>query len=54
AKAIGVMLFDAPLNFAWIVVPCVLVIAVLIALIGTWFPDRRIARLYPVEVLYGR
>ncbi|GHM21315.1 hypothetical protein ECZU43_53730 [Escherichia coli] len=35
AKAIGVMLFDAPLNFARIVVPCVLVIAVLIALIGT-------------------
>ncbi|GHL11336.1 hypothetical protein ECZU22_52350 [Escherichia coli] len=29
------MLFDAPLNFARIVVPCVLVIAVLIALIGT-------------------
>ncbi|GHL94750.1 hypothetical protein ECZU38_48240 [Escherichia coli] len=54
AKAIGVMLFDAPLNFARIVVPCVLVIAVLIALIGTWFPARRIARLYPVEVLYGR
>ncbi|BBU78795.1 hypothetical protein EIMP300_01950 [Escherichia coli] len=48
------LLFDAPLNFAWIVVPCVLVIAVLIALIGTWFPARRIARLYPVEVLYGR
>lgn len=37
-----------------VVVPCVLVIAVLIALIGTWFPARRIARLYPVEVLYGR
>lgn len=54
AKAIGVMLFDAPLNFARIVVPCVLVIAVLIALIGFWFPARRIARLYPVEVLYGR
>ncbi|WP_194208636.1 ABC transporter permease [Superficieibacter sp. 1612_C1] len=54
AKAIGLMLFDAPLNFAWIVVPCVLVIAVLIALLGTWFPARRIARLYPVEVLYGR
>lgn len=54
AKAIGLMLFAAPLNFAWIVVPCVLVIAVLIALIGTWFPARRIARLYPVEVLYGR
>lgn len=54
AKAIGVMLFDAPLEFAWIVVPCVLVVAMLIALIGTRFPARRIARLYPVEVLYGR
>lgn len=54
AKSIGLMLFDAPLNFAWVVVPCVLVVAVLIALIGTWFPARRIARLYPVEVLYGR
>lgn len=54
AKFIGLMLFDAPLNFAWVVVPCVLVVAVLISLIGTWFPARRIARLYPVEVLYGR
>lgn len=54
AKSIGLMLFDAPLNFAWVVVPCVLVVAMLIALIGTWFPARRIARLYPVEVLYGR
>lgn len=54
ARAIGLMLFDAPLNFAWVVIPCVLVIAVLISLIGTWFPARRIARLYPVEVLYGR
>ncbi|KAA9000479.1 ABC transporter permease [Affinibrenneria salicis] len=54
AKAIGLMLFGLPLSFAWIVIPCVLVISVLIALIGTWFPARRIARLYPVEVLYGR
>lgn len=54
AQVIGLMLFGSPLNFAWIVMPCVLVIAVLIALIGTWFPARRIARLYPVEVLYGR
>ncbi|MQB56126.1 ABC transporter permease [Rahnella sp. RcJ3] len=54
AKAIGLMLFGAPLSFAWIVAPCVLVVSVLIALIGTWFPARRIARLYPVEVLYGR
>ncbi|MCD1126962.1 ABC transporter permease [Jinshanibacter sp. LJY008] len=54
AKGIGLMLFDAPLSFAWIVVPCVLVLSVLIALAGTWFPARRIAYLYPVEVLYGR
>ncbi|WP_413732258.1 ABC transporter permease [Sodalis sp. RH20] len=53
AKAIGLMLFGVPLSFAWIVVPSVLVIAILIAVIGTWFPARRIAKLYPVEVLYG-
>lgn len=54
AKFIGSALFGAALDFAWIVVPCVLVLSVLIALIGTWFPAHRIARLYPVEVLYGR
>lgn len=53
AKAIGLMLFGVPLSFAWVVVPCVMVIAMLIAVIGTWFPARRIAKLYPVEVLYG-
>ncbi len=35
AKMIGLMLFATPLDFARVVVPCVLVIAVLIALIGT-------------------
>lgn len=54
AKAIGLMLFGQALSFAWVVVPCVLLISVAIALVGTWFPARRIARLYPVEVLYGR
>ncbi|MFT4174106.1 MAG: ABC transporter permease [Rhodocyclaceae bacterium] len=54
ARAIGLALFDAPLSFAWIVVPCVLLLSSLIAVIGTWFPAQRIARLYPVEVLYGR
>ncbi|NYV59801.1 ABC transporter permease, partial [Yersinia pestis] len=47
-------LFGAPISFAWMVVPCVLVLSVLIAVFGTWFPARRITRLYPVEVLYGR
>ncbi|OOF68238.1 ABC transporter permease [Rodentibacter caecimuris] len=54
AKLIGMTLFGVPLSFAWIVIPCVLVLSVLIALIGTWFPAHRIAKLYPVEVLYGR
>ncbi|OOF48186.1 ABC transporter permease [Rodentibacter trehalosifermentans] len=54
AKFIGITLFGAPLSFTWIVIPCVLVLSILIALIGTWFPAHRIAKLYPVEVLYGR
>ncbi len=54
AQVIGIALFDVPLSFAWIVVPSVLVLAMLIATIGTWLPVHRIAKLYPVEVLYGR
>ena len=54
AKFIGAALFGAPLDFAWIVVPCVIVLSILIAVIGTWFPAHKIAKLYPVEVLYGR
>ncbi|MFT3850354.1 MAG: ABC transporter permease [Propionivibrio sp.] len=54
ARAIGQALFGTPLGFAWIVVPCVLLLSALIAVCGTWLPARRIARLYPVEVLYGR
>lgn len=54
AKFIGAALFGAPLDFAWIVVPCVLALSILIAVIGTWFPAHKIAKLYPVEVLYGR
>ena len=54
AKFIGAALFGAPLDFAWIVVPCVLVLSILIAVIGTWFPAHKITKLYPVEVLYGR
>ena len=54
ARFIGQTLFGAPLDFAWIVVPCVLVLSLLIALIGTWFPAHRIAKLFPIEVLYGR
>ena len=54
ARFIGSALFGVPLNFAWIVIPCVLMLSILIAVVGTWFPAHRIAKLYPVEVLYGR
>lgn len=54
AKFIGLSLFGTPLAFAWIVIPCVLALAILIALVGTYLPAQRITQLYPVEVLYGR
>ena len=54
ARFIGSALFGVPLSFAWIVIPCVLILSILIAVVGTWFPAHRIAKLYPVEVLYGR
>ncbi|MDR2128850.1 MAG: ABC transporter permease [Burkholderiaceae bacterium] len=54
ARGIGWQLFHSPVQFSWIVVPGVLLISIFIALAGTWWPARRIARLYPVEVLHGR
>ncbi|QGM80510.1 ABC transporter permease [Otariodibacter oris] len=54
AQFIGTALFGSLLSFAWIVIPCVMVLSVLIAIVGTWIPAHRISQLYPVEVLYGR
>jgi putative ABC transport system permease protein len=54
AKMMGYALFDSAVSFNWIIVPMVLVISVIITVIGTYFPSRRIASLYPIEVLYGR
>ncbi|PID64443.1 MAG: ABC transporter permease [Gammaproteobacteria bacterium] len=51
--AMGYALFGSFIPFHWIVMLVVMIVSVLIALIGTWFPARRIANLYPVEVLYG-
>ncbi|PIE43403.1 MAG: ABC transporter permease [Gammaproteobacteria bacterium] len=51
--AMGYALFGSFIPFHWIVTLVVIIVSVLIALIGTWFPARRIANLYPVEVLYG-
>lgn len=47
-------LFGSELTFAWIVVPCVLVLSMMIAVSGTWFSVRRITHLNPVEILYGQ
>ncbi|PWI33273.1 ABC transporter permease [Vibrio albus] len=54
AKVMGYALFGSMVSFNWIIVPMVLVISVIITVIGTYFPSRRIASLYPIEVLYGR
>ena len=54
AWLIGQSLFGTPLAFNLIVVPVVVLLSMAIALLGTWFPARQIARLYPVEVLHGR
>ncbi|WP_200796890.1 ABC transporter permease, partial [Vibrio quintilis] len=54
AAIMGYALFGSPVGFHWIIVPLVLVISVMITVVGTYFPSRRIASLYPVEVLYGR
>lgn len=54
AKLMGYALFGSAVGFNWIIVPMVLVISIVITVLGTYFPSRRIASLYPIEVLYGR
>ncbi len=54
SKVMGYALFGSSLSFNWIIIPLVLVLSVVITAIGTYFPSRKIAALYPIEVLYGR
>lgn len=54
SQMMGYALFGSGVSFHWIIVPLVLIIAIVITLLGTYFPARRIAALYPIEVLYGR
>lgn len=54
ARIMGYALFDSAIRFHWITLPLVLIVALIITLTGTYFPSRRIAALYPIEVLYGR
>ncbi|MCA2018735.1 ABC transporter permease [Vibrio tritonius] len=54
AKVMGYALFGSSITFHWIIIPLILVISVVMTVCGTYFPSRRIAALYPIEVLYGR
>lgn len=54
SKVMGYALFGSSISFHWIIVPLILVISVVMTVLGTYFPSRRIAALYPIEVLYGR
>ncbi|MFM2475650.1 ABC transporter permease [Celerinatantimonas sp. MCCC 1A17872] len=54
AKVMGYTLFHSAIGFHWIIVPVMLFIAIIISVCGTYYPSRRIAALYPIEVLYGR
>ncbi|QMV15126.1 ABC transporter permease [Vibrio spartinae] len=54
SKVMGYALFGSFIPFHWIIIPLILVISVIMTICGTYFPSRRIAALYPIEVLYGR
>ena len=52
SKSIAFSLFKMPLNFAWILIPLVIFLALLISLLGSWFSIRHLEKLNTVEVLY--
>ncbi len=54
SQGISAMVFGQSVPVPWIAVPLVTVAAILVALAGAAYPARTIARLAPVEVLYGR
>jgi len=54
SQAVGHMVFGDGVTVHWIGFPVVIVLSVLTVLAGSALPSRAIARLLPVEVLYGR
>jgi ABC-type antimicrobial peptide transport system permease subunit len=48
------MVFGSTVSIPWIGVPVVVFLSAATALAGSIIPSRAIARLLPVEVLYGR
>jgi putative ABC transport system permease protein len=54
SQAVGLMVFGSTVSIPWIGVPVVVFLSAATALAGSIIPSRAIARLLPVEVLYGR
>lgn len=54
SQLVGATLFGSMLGLPWVVPPLIAVVSILIALLGSAWPCRRIAGLLPAEVLYGR
>ncbi|MBS9782568.1 MAG: ABC transporter permease [Arcobacter sp.] len=54
SQFISYSIFSSFVSVHWIVLPVVLMMSVLISLLGSIIPSRMIAKLLPVEVLYGR
>ncbi|WP_316977011.1 ABC transporter permease [Shumkonia mesophila] len=54
SQAVGLMVFGSTVSIPWIGVPVVVFLSAVTALAGSIIPSRAIARLLPVEVLYGR
>lgn len=54
SQGISAMVFGQSVPVPWIAVPLVTLAAIAVALAGAAYPARAIARLAPVEVLYGR
>jgi putative ABC transport system permease protein len=54
SKIMGYALFGSMISFNWIIIPLILMLSIVMTVCGTYFPSRRIAALYPIEVLYGR
>jgi putative ABC transport system permease protein len=54
SQAVGRMVFGGAMGIHPLAIPVVVFVSVLTALAGSIMPSRAIARLLPVEVLYGR
>jgi len=54
SQIISRMVFGTGMDIPWIVIPLSIVLAIFIGLLGAILPAKKITKLAPVEVLYGR